>query len=70
MTPAVVIQTVAPLEPSRWVAVWGERWEQEAYFSDRALALAYAAAHRGRVVRMAALDPWPCAGESSQQSAK
>lgn len=61
----IVIQTVAPLEASRWVAVWGERWEREAFFSDHTLASLYASAHRGpngepgRVVRMAALDPWP-----------
>lgn len=66
--PDVAVQTVAPIEASRWVAVWGERWEQEAYFADRALALAYAAAHRGQVVRMAALDPWPSRPEIRQSA--
>lgn len=61
--PAVTIHVVTPGEACRWVAVWGDRWEQEAYFSDRALATAYAAAHRGQVVRMAALDPWPRVGD-------
>lgn len=61
----IVIQTVAPLEASRWVAVWGERWERESFFDNPTLASSYAIAHRGpngepgRVVRMAALDPWP-----------
>lgn len=45
--------------PTRWVVVWGERFEREAYFSDHALADAYAAAHRGVVVPMCATIPWP-----------
>lgn len=49
-------------EPSRWVVVWGERYAQEAYFADRALAEAYAAAHRGVVVPMCATIPWPSRG--------
>lgn len=65
MTTAVVIQTVAPIEPCCWVAVWGVLWERKSYFENPTLATAYAIAHRGpngepgRVVRMAALDPWP-----------
>lgn len=66
--PDVTVQTLAPIEASRWVAVWGERFEQEAYFSDRALALAYAAAHRGQVVRMAAMDPWPARPDIRQSA--
>ena len=46
-------------EASRWVVVWGERYEREAYFADRSLAEAYAAAHRGVVVPMCATVPWP-----------
>ncbi len=45
---------------TRWAVVWwtdGQR--QEAYFKDRALAEAYAAAHHGFVVPMANLAPWP-----------
>lgn len=61
--PQVTIHVDLPLEATRWVAVWGERWEREAYFDDQALAVAYAAAHRGQVVRMAALDPWPRVGD-------
>lgn len=45
--------------PTRWVVVWGERHERESYFSDKALADAYAAAHRGVVVPMCATIPWP-----------
>ena len=44
--------------PTRWVVVWGERFEREAYFADHALADAYAAAHRGVVVPMCATIPW------------
>ena len=65
--PTVTVQVVANLEPSRWIAVWGEHGEREALFENQTLATAYAIAHRGpngepgRVVRMAALDPWPTA---------
>ena len=45
--------------PTRWVVVWGEHFAREAYFSDKALADAYAAAHRGVVVPMCATIPWP-----------
>ena len=43
----------------RWVVVWGERWEREALFADRALAEAYAAAHHGVLVPVAALVDVP-----------
>lgn len=50
------------LRPTRWVACWlvddAGHWS-EALFADRELALAYAAAHRGVVVPMANLGPWP-----------
>lgn len=45
--------------PTRWVVVWGERHERDAYFAGHALALAYEAAHRGGVVPMCATIPWP-----------
>jgi hypothetical protein len=44
---------------TRWVVVFGERLEREAYFSDRALAEAYAAGHRGILVQMESVTPWP-----------
>ncbi len=48
------------LQPSRWAVVWWvEGREREAHFDDRALADAYAAAHHGQVVPLAALVPWP-----------
>lgn len=48
------------LEPSRWHVVWwAEGIRHERYCDDRALAEAYAAAHHGQVVPMAALVPWP-----------
>lgn len=43
----------------RWVVVWWSPERREALFSDRALALAYAAAHRGVLVPMIALGEWP-----------
>lgn len=43
----------------RYVVVWGARMEREAYFADRALAEAYAAAHHGVLIRLQALDEWP-----------
>ena len=45
--------------PSRWVVCWGEKFERESYFSDRSLAEAYAAAHRGVLIPMCATVPWP-----------
>lgn len=62
MTPLPVDLAQQPaLVASRWAVVW---WadgvsRQETYFVDRALADAYAAAHHGIVVRLAALDRWP-----------
>jgi hypothetical protein len=51
---------IRPLEADRWAVVWWvEGSRHEAYITDRALAQAYAAARRGQVVRLAALDPWP-----------
>lgn len=43
----------------RYCVVWGQRMERESYFSDRALADAYAAAHHGVVVVLAAMSDWP-----------
>ena len=48
----------AALVADRWCVVWGPD-RREAYFRDRALAEAYAAAHRGVLVPMAALVAWP-----------
>ncbi len=48
------------LQPSRWAVVWWvDGRQREAHFDDRALADAYAAAHHGQVVPLAALVPWP-----------
>ncbi len=60
------------MQPERWVVVWFSPERREALFQDRALAEAYAAAHRGVVVPMAALGTWPvkCAGDSSQHKAQ
>ena len=45
---------------SRWAVVWWvEGHRREAHFDDRALAEAYAAAHHGQVVPLAALVAWP-----------
>lgn len=44
----------------RWAVVWWvEGVRHERYCDDRALADAYAAAHHGLVVPLAALVPWP-----------
>lgn len=54
---------MTPLQPTRWAVVWlCDGHSREAYFSDRALAEAYAAAHHGQVVPLAALAPWPVRG--------
>ena len=48
------------LQACRWSVVWwvdGHRCETP--FADRPLAEAYAAKHHGRIVRLAALGPWP-----------
>ena len=56
------------LPPCRWCVTWpvddAGHW-REAYFGERALADAYAAAHRlAVIVPLAALGPWPaCARE-------
>jgi hypothetical protein len=48
------------IEATRWVVVWWiDGMRQERMIDDRALAEAYAAAHRGRMVPMANLVPWP-----------
>jgi hypothetical protein len=48
------------MEASRWAVVWWvEGHRREAHFDDHALAIAYAAAHHGQVVPLAALVPWP-----------
>lgn len=48
------------LTADRWCVVWWvECSRREAYFQDHALAIAYAAAHHGVVVPMAALVAWP-----------
>jgi hypothetical protein len=51
---------VTDLQASRWAVVWWvEGHRHEANFDDRALADAYAVAHHGQVVPLAALVPWP-----------
>jgi len=51
---------VTDLQPSRWAVVWWvEGHRRESHFDDQALAVAYAAAHHGQVVPLAALVPWP-----------
>ena len=48
------------LVATRWAVVWWvDGIRQERTIDDRALAEAYAAAHRGRMVPMANLVPWP-----------
>jgi hypothetical protein len=55
-------------QASRWAVVWWiDGMRQERTIDDRALADAYAAAHRGRVVRLANLDPWPEKPESGSR---
>lgn len=46
-------------DPQRWVVVWGERFERETYIGDKALAVAYAAAHHGVVVPFVPTISWP-----------
>ncbi len=49
-----------PLLPTRWAVVWWtDGVRHEFYSSDRAFAQAYAASHRGRVVPLTNLEPWP-----------
>lgn len=56
----VTIQLVSPLEATRWAVVWWvEGARRESHFDDKALAVAYAAAHHGQVVPMANLIAWP-----------
>lgn len=43
----------------RYMVVWGARQEREAFFADRALADAYAAAHHGVVVVLQAVGQVP-----------
>ncbi len=43
---------------TRWVVIWGDRYEFEAYFKDRALAEAYAASKHG-VVKSFTVENWP-----------
>ena len=53
-------QQVPQLQASRWAVVWWcEGRRRESHFDDKALAIAYAAAHHGLVVPLAALVPWP-----------
>jgi hypothetical protein len=53
-------QQVPQLQASRWAVVWWcEVRRRESHFDDKALAVAYAAAHHGLVVPLAALAPWP-----------
>ena len=64
MTNTRPVDLAAPhLMPSRWCVTYpaddAGHW-REAYFSERPMADAYAAAHRGSViVPLAALGPWP-----------
>lgn len=57
----VTVQVVHPIKPSVWcVVTWLDGTvERRTYIDDLALAQAYAAAHRGRLVPLAALVPWP-----------
>ena len=49
-----------PLQPTAWAVVWwADGIELVRWTTDRALAHAYAAAHRGVVVPHAALETWP-----------
>jgi hypothetical protein len=51
---------VTDLQPTRWAVVWWvDAQRRESHFDDRALAEAYAAAHHGLIVPLAALVPWP-----------
>ena len=62
LTPVdLAAQSVRQLQASVWcvVTLIDGTVPRRAYLEDEALARAYAAAHRGRIVRLAALDPWP-----------
>lgn len=61
MTDFRPVDLAAPqLQASRWAVVWWvEGLRHERYCDDKALAIAYAAAHHGLVVPLAALVPWP-----------
>jgi hypothetical protein len=53
-------QQVLQLQATRWAVVWWvDAQRRESHFDDRALAEAYAAAHHGLIVPLAALVPWP-----------
>lgn len=47
------------LSADRWVVVFGDRHQFEAYFSEKPKAERYAADHHGIIVPLAALGPWP-----------